>query len=135
MSRDEPGLFEALTRLGGSVFGMLENRLELASIELGEASGRLVMTIVASFAAVLLFGGAVAALSAWVALALWPTLGHAVLGWLALAYGVAGAGLLWWLRARLRSSPPLLADTLAELRVDAALVRGEAKRSDPDKRR
>ena len=80
MSRDEPGLFEALTRLGGSVFGMLENRLELASIELGEAGGRLVMTIVASFAAVLLFGGAVAALSAWVALALWPTLGHAVLG-------------------------------------------------------
>ena len=128
-------MFEALTRLGSTVFGMLENRLELASIELGEAGGRLVMTIVASFAAVLLFGGAVAALSAWVALALWPTLGHAVLGWLALAYFVGGVGLLWWLRARLRSSPPLLADTLAEMRVDAALMRGEAARRDPNDRR
>ena len=124
MSRDTPGLLEALARLGVSLFGMLQNRLELASLELGEAGGRLVLTIVASFAAVLLLGGAVAALSAWIAVALWPTLGHAVLGWLALAYGVAGVALLAWLRSRLRSAPPLLADTLAELRNDAAFMRG-----------
>jgi uncharacterized membrane protein YqjE len=135
MSRGEPGLFEALARLGSSVFGMLENRLELASIELGEAGSRLVMTIVASFAAALLLGGAVAALSAWVAIALWPALGHAVLGWLALAYGGAGAALLWWLRTRLRNSPPLLADTLAELRVDAAHLRGETAPHGPNERR
>lgn len=122
---NKSGLLDALGRIGGDLFGMLQNRLELASIELGEAGARLVLTIVASFAAVLMLGGAVAALSAWLAVALWPTLGHAVLGWLALAYFVAGAGLLWWLRARLRNSPPLLADTLAELRVDAALLRGE----------
>ena len=69
-----------------------------------------------------------------VAVALWPTLGHAVLGWLALAYFIAGAGLLWWLRERLRHSPPLLADTLAELRVDAALLRGEADPRPPNER-
>jgi uncharacterized membrane protein YqjE len=125
LSQNEPGLLDALARFGGSVFGMLQNRLELASVELGEAGSRLVLTIIASFAALLLFGGAVAALSAWVAVALWSTLGHAVLGWIALAYFSAGAGLLWWLRARLHNSPPLLADTLAELRVDAALLRGE----------
>lgn len=135
MSREEPGLPDALARLGGRVFGMLHNRLELASVELGEAGGRLVMTIVASFAAVLLLGGAVAALSAWVAVALWSTLGHAVLGWLALCYFGAGAGLLWWLRARLRNSPPLLADTLEELRVDAALLRGEDASRHPTERR
>ena len=126
MSQNEPGLLDALARFGGSVFGMLQNRLELASLELGDAGSRLVLTIIASFAALLLLGGAVAALSAWVAVALWGTLGHAVLGWLALAYFCAGVGLLWWLRARLRNSPPLLADTLAELRVDAALLRGES---------
>ena len=125
MSQNEPGLPDALARFGGSVFGMLQARLELASLELGEAGSRLVLTIIASFAALLLLGGAVAALSAWVAVALWSTLGHAVLGWLALAYFAAGAGLLWWLRARLRDSSPLLADTLAELRVDAALLRGD----------
>ena len=111
---------------------MLQNRLELASLELGEAGSRLVLTVIASFAALLLLGGAVAALSAWLAVALWGTLGHAVLGWLALAYFAAGAGLLWWLRGRLRNSPPLLADTLAELRVDAALLRGESPPRNPD---
>jgi len=126
MSRDDPGLLDAVLRVAGSVFGMLQNRLELASIEVAEAREQLVFTIVASFAAVLLLGGAVVALSAWVAVALWPTLGQAVLVWIALAYGLAGGGLLLWLRAKLRSDPPLLAETLAELRTDAAMMRGEA---------
>jgi uncharacterized membrane protein YqjE len=122
---DEPGLLDALTRLAGHLFGMAQSRLELASLELGEARARLMLMLVASFAAVLLFGGAVAALSAWVAVALWPTLGHTVLGWIALAYGLAGGAVVWWLRARLRNDPPMLADTLAELRSDAAFMRGE----------
>lgn len=125
MSRDDPGLLDAVLRVGASVFGLLQNRLELASIEVAEAREQLVFTIIASFAAVLLLGGAVVALSAWVAVALWPTLGQAVLVWIALAYGVAGGGLLMWLRAKLRSDPPLLAETLAELRTDAAMMRGE----------
>ncbi len=125
MSRTDPGLLEAVARVGSSLFGMLQNRLELASIEIGEARERLVFTIVASFAALLLLGGAVVALSAWIAAALWPSLGPAVLGLIALAYGAAGGGLLWWLRSKLRSDPPLLADTLAELRTDAAMMRGE----------
>jgi uncharacterized membrane protein YqjE len=83
-----------------------------------------VFTLVASIAALGLFGGAIVALSAWVAFALWPTLGHAVLGWIALAYALAGAGLMWWLRARLRAYPPLMADTLAELHNDAVFMRG-----------
>ena len=69
MSQNEPGLLDALARFGGSVFGMLQNRLELASVELGEAGSRFVLTIIASFAALLLLAGAVAALSAWVAVA------------------------------------------------------------------
>lgn len=124
--RDDPGLIEALSRLLVHLFGMAQSRLELASLELGEARARLIRMLVASFAALLLFGFAVAALSAWVAFALWPTLGHAVLGWIALAYAVAGVALVWWLRVRLRNDPPLLADTLAELRNDAAFMRGKS---------
>ena len=119
-----PGLLDALTRLAGSLFAMAQSRLELASLELGEARSRLMQMLIASFAAVLLLGGAVAALSAWVAVALWPTLGQAVLVWIALAYGLAGGAVLWWLLARLRNDPPMLADTLAELRSDAAFMRG-----------
>ena len=126
MTRHDPGLLDAVARVGSSLFDMLQNRLELASIEIGEARERLVFTIVASFAALLLLGGAVLALTAWVAAVAWPSFGPAVLGWIALAYGAAGVGLLWWLRAKLRSDPPLLADTLAELRTDAATMRGES---------
>jgi uncharacterized membrane protein YqjE len=125
MNRTDPGLLEAVARVGSSLFGMLQNRLELASIEIGEARERLVFTIIASFAAVLMLGGAVVALTAWIAAAAWPSLGPAVLGWIALVYGAAAVGLLLWLRAKLRGHPPLLADTLAELRTDAAMMRGD----------
>ena len=132
--RDEPSLLDTFSRLAGHLFGMVQSRLELASLELSEARAQLMWMLVASFAAVLLFGGAIAALSAWVAVALWPTLGHAVLGWIALAYGLAGGGVAWWLRARLRNDPPLLADTLAELRSDAAFMRGEPGDQSNEKR-
>ena len=127
MSRadDDPGLLDALTRVGGSVVGALRNRLDLASIEIGEARGRLVATVVVGIAAVMLIGAAAVALSAWIAVALWSTLGAAVLAWLALVYALAGAGLLWWLQHRLHTDPPLLADTLAELRRDAAALHGD----------
>ena len=134
MNRDEPGLLDALTRLSASVVGTLRSRLELASLELGDAGRRLVVAIVACVAAALLLGGAVAVLTAWVAVTLWSTLGAAVLGWIALAYALAGAGLLLWLRARWRRAPPLLADTLAELRQDAALARGTPAAREPAER-
>ena len=117
------GLLDAVSRFGGSLFGMLRDRLELASIELSEARGRLVMTLAASIGGVLLLGGAVIALTAWIAVMLWPTLGHAVLGWIALAFGLSGVGLLLWLRAILRAAPRLLADTLAELQKDVMTMR------------
>ena len=123
----DPGLIDAVRRVGASLFATLQHRLELDSLEVGEAGNRLVFTLVASIAALGLLGGAVVALSAWIAFALWPTLGHAVLGWIALAYALAGVGVLWWLRVRVRSYPPLMADTLAELHNDAAFMR----RQDP----
>lgn len=130
MSRgaDDPGLLDALTRLAAHLIVALRNRLELASIELGEARGRLFATIVISVAVVLLLGGAVGLLSAWVAAALWSTLGAAVLAWLALAYALGGVALLWWLRHRLDTDPPFLADTLAELQRDAASLQARRER-------
>ena len=131
---EPPGLLDRLSRLLGRVFGMAQSRLELASLELGEARDRLVVMLIASFAAVLLIGAAVAVLSAWVAVALWPTLGHAVLGWIALAYALVGGAVVLWLRAKLRNDPPLLADTLAELRSDAAFMRGDPSDRSNEKR-
>src|SRR5260221_2695781 len=131
MSGSEPGLLDALVRVVGNVFGMLQNRIELASLELGEAGGRLLTTIIASLGALLLVFGALAALSAWIAVGLWATLGSAVLGWLALAYAAAAGALVLWLRARLRDAPSPLAETVAELAKDAAAIRGESAPRDP----
>ncbi len=122
---DSPGLLDALTRVGASLAGALGHRIELAGIELGEARGRLVAALVVSLGAVLMLGGAVALLTAWAALALWPMLGAAVLAWLALTYALSGIGLLWWLRRRLQTEPKLLAETVAELQRDAAALRGQ----------
>ena len=125
LPQDDPGLIEALRRLGSNLFGTVRHRLELASLEIGEAGDRLVFTLVVSIAGLGLLLLAVVALSAWLALALWPTLGYAVLGWIALAYALAGGGLLWWLKARMQSYPPLMQETLAELHNDAVFMRGK----------
>ncbi|MGE5115255.1 MAG: phage holin family protein [Betaproteobacteria bacterium] len=123
---EPPGLLYALQRLAGTSVALLRSRLELASLEVGEAQERFVLTLVAGIAAGLLFVAALTALSAWAALAAWDRLGPSVLGLLALVYAVLGIAVLVWLRARLRSAPPLLADTLDELRQDAQRLRGGA---------
>ena len=120
----EPGLFEALRGLSATGLGMLQSRLELASLEAGEARDRLVFTLILALAAALLIGAAVAALSVWLAFAVWDRLGPGILALLAVVYVVAAAVVLLWLRARLRSEPALLADTLTELRHDARVLRG-----------
>ena len=132
-SNDEPGLLDALSRMRGSLFSVVQTRLELASIEASEAGARLVVTLITSFAVVLLLASAMLALSAWVALTLWPTVGNSVLGWIALSYVAVGAGLLMWLRGRLHREPPLLAETFNELRHDAALMRGDVPGDGSDK--
>ncbi|HEY4066438.1 MAG TPA: phage holin family protein [Burkholderiaceae bacterium] len=125
---DEPNLIDALWRVVASVLATIEHRIELASLEIGEAGSRLVLTLVASLAALGMLCAALFALSAWLAYALWPTLGGAVFGWIALGYLLIGGGLLLWLRAHLRAAPQLLADTLAELRNDAQFIDKADKR-------
>jgi len=122
---DAPGLLDALQRLAGTLLALLAGRLELARYEADLALERLAVSLFAALGAALLFALALAALSAWLALALWSRFGPGVLGLLALAYAVAAALLVRWLRARLAHAPPLFADTLAELQRDAQRLRGE----------
>lgn len=123
---DERGLFEALRGLSATALGMLQSRLELASLEVEEARDRLVFTLILALAAALLIGAAVAALSVWLAFAVWDRTGPGILALLALAYVAAAVVVLLWLRARLRREPALFADTLTELRHDARVLRGES---------
>lgn len=124
--REQPGLGDALRHLASNVIGALESRLELASLEVGEARERLVGSLLLGLAAIACFGSALVAASAWLVWALWDHIGAATLLWLALIDGAGGLGLLAWLRSRERRAPALFADTLGELRQDARAVRGES---------
>ena len=124
----DPGLFVSLRRLSGTAVGMLHSRLSLASLELGAAGERVLLMLLMALAAALLAGAAVVAASVWLAFALWDRTGPAVIAMIALAYAAAAAVLLWRLRSRTRSAPPLLADTLAELQRDAQLLRAAGER-------
>lgn len=124
MSRPDPGLLAALSRVGASLISLFRNRLELAGLEIAEARRRVMLSLVAALAAVLLFGGALVALTAWVAVALWARTGPAVLAYIGLAYGLGGLSMLWCLRRLWQGAPPLFEQTLAELRNDAASLRG-----------
>lgn len=126
MTRDNVGLLEALVGFGANLIGIVQNRIELAGIELVEARTRLIMIVAAGLAAALFLCAAVILLTAWIAALLWPALGAAALGWLTLVYVAIAVGLLLWARGKIRNDPPLLGETRAELRADAAFMRGRS---------
>ena len=120
----ESSLFEALRRIAGTSLGIVQSRLELASIELSETSGRLLNALMIGLMAVLMLAAGLVTVSVWLVMLLWNPLGPTALLILAVIYLLGAAGLLLWLRNCLRSQPPLLDATIAELRRDAAHLQG-----------
>jgi uncharacterized membrane protein YqjE len=107
-----------LARLGATVAAMLRTRLELASVEIEEQVQRWTRNLMLSLLLLFLGAMAIVFLALLVIIVFWDShriaaaLGMTAL--FALAAGVVGIQL----RARLRSSPRLLAATLAELHKD-----------------
>lgn len=126
-----PGLYDALRRVAATVLAMGQSRLELATIEAGEAAERLIGAVLIGLSGVLLLIGALGSVSVWAVMLLWGSLGPWAILLLALLYLVSGIALLVWMRARLRGQPPALAATIAELRRDVVMLRGEANAAAP----
>jgi uncharacterized membrane protein YqjE len=126
-----PGLYDALRRVAATVLAMGQSRLELATIEAGEAAERLIGAVLIGLSGVLLLIGALGSVSVWAVMLLWGSLGAWAILLLAGLYLVAGTALLLWMRARLRGHPPALAATIAELRRDVVMLRGEADAAPP----
>jgi uncharacterized membrane protein YqjE len=117
------GLFQSLNRMASTVVAIAHTRLELLTTELQEevrqVGAILLWAFVAAFAAMLaLFLGALAVIFIF-----WDThRGTASLATILVFLCVAaGAGLM--LRKKLKSKPPLLDDTLAELAKDRDQLR------------
>ncbi len=106
-------------RVAATLVDIARTRIELAGTELAEERLRLAQQALAAALALLCLG--VGIVLAVICLAWWagPDRGAAVLGAGALASLVAaGAAIVWWQRLVVRQ-PPLLHETLAQLRADA----------------
>jgi uncharacterized membrane protein YqjE len=122
------GLLATLRALPAQLLAMLATRGELAALELGEARDRLLRALAVGALAAALLLAALMTVSLWVAAVFWDGPRALALGLLAAVYLLAGVVLVQRLRREFAAAPPLLADTLAELRKDGAAL---AARSAP----
>lgn len=114
------GLVRAAVALGAAA---LVTRGELAAVEMTEARERAGRWLVLALLGAALVLAALLVATLLVVSFFWDSHRTAAIAAVAVVYGVAGAGLLGWLLARLKSAPPLLQSTLAELKQDCAALR------------
>ncbi|HTL16811.1 MAG TPA: phage holin family protein [Patescibacteria group bacterium] len=120
MAENSPphGILQSLRSLGRSGVEVLQNRLELAAVELEEQKLRLVRMLIFAGSAIFLANTAVLALSATIIVLAGAQARVAVLVGLTVFYTVAAIGALIALRKELRSAPPAFQDSIDELKKD-----------------
>jgi uncharacterized membrane protein YqjE len=118
---DQPtdgGVFASLRRMLDSALALVQNRLQVLTVELQEEKVRL-FDLLLRVAAVVVLGfmtliGATALVVVW----LWDTSPVVVLAIVTVLYGSTAAGIGYGLRQRLQRGPPPFAGTLAEFKKD-----------------
>lgn len=114
------GLVREAVALGAAA---LVTRGELAALELTEARERAGRWLALALVAAVLLLAALVVGALFVVSIFWDTYRSEAIATVAVAYAAAGSALGAWLVARLRSAPPLLRATLAELKQDCAALR------------
>ncbi|QOY95320.1 phage holin family protein [Massilia sp. UMI-21] len=115
----------AVRRIAANVLDLARTRLELASIELQESGRHLLGYLAWGVAAAVLALYALALVVLFVLVLFWDTHRLAAVGGMAVLFILGAAFAAMKLRAGLARRPPLLPATLAELRKDAAALKGE----------
>lgn len=122
---ENDGLSGSLRRIGASLLGLAQTRLELFSVELQEEKLRVLNLLVwFSVAMALAVAGLLVAIGA-LGLFLWETAGYA--GLVGLVVGTLGGAtaLLWMLRRRILRRAAPFAQTAAEFKKDFESLRHE----------
>jgi uncharacterized membrane protein YqjE len=109
-----------LRRLSDAALRLFATRIELASVELGQAQRSLLRWFALALGAGLLLLLAAIAATAAIVIALWDVLGWLGLAIFAIAYAVGALALVARVRRELDASPGVLAATVAELKEDLA---------------
>lgn len=115
----------AVRRIAANVLDLARTRLELAAIELQESTRRLLGYLAWGVAAAVLALFALALVVLFVLVLFWDTHRLAAVGGMAVLFILGTLFAVLKLRAGLAARPPLLPATLAELRKDAAALKGE----------
>ena len=118
-----------LRRLLASASSLMLTRAEFASLELAQARGQVVRWLVLALAIAVLALMTLLVLSALLVVVLWDALGWVTLAVLLALYGGLAAWGLFTLRREVSQAPPVLDETLRELRNDReALMAGLGRR-------
>jgi len=112
-----------IRRILGSVYSILETRLELIGIELAEEKDRLVGVLFLGLAATILAGMALLTLTALIAIAFWDTWRWQALAGITAVYAIAAIVCGWKARQGLRNAPLIFQATLNEFQKDRELFR------------
>ena len=112
------GILGSLRNLGRSAVAVLQNRIELLSVELEEQKLRLTKVLILAGAAIFLGNTAVMAVSVTIVMLVGEHARLPVLIGLSVFYVAAAVWAALALRKELRSSPPPFQDSIKELRKD-----------------
>ncbi len=115
----------AVGRIAANVLDLARTRLELAAIELQEGAHRLIGYLAWALAAAVLGLFTLALIILFVLVLFWDTHRLAAVGGMAALFAFGATFAAMKLRAGLAKRPPMLPATLAELRKDAAALKGE----------
>lgn len=116
----------AAGRIVANVLDLARTRLELAAIELQEGAHRLFGYLAWALAAAVLALFALALVVLFVLVLFWDTHRLAAVGGMAVVFALGSLFAFMKVKAGLAARPPMLPATLAELRKDAAALKGDA---------
>ncbi len=124
--------FDAVRRLSTATVNLLLLRAEFASLELAQARAQIMRWFALALAAMMLVLLALIAASALFIVLAWPRLDWVALLLLGLAYALGAVLVMRRLQREMVEAPPLLAETLAELKQDRdAFVGRDAGAGEP----
>lgn len=114
-----------LGRIGSNLLAMLRTRLELAALELQEETQRLFGYVAWGIAAAFFAVVAVLLAILFVLVLFWDTHRLAAVGGMTVLFALGSLFAALHVKSSLKNRPPMLANTLAELRKDVQAVKGE----------
>jgi|CXWL01.2.fsa_nt_gi uncharacterized membrane protein YqjE len=116
-------ILETVGRIGGTLFAMIETRLELAALEVEEESQRVLGYFMLALLSLILFGIAMVLVSLTIIMVFWDSYRLEAALALAALFGVAGTLVMLKLKTAFATRPRMLASTVAELNKDVNFFR------------